>query len=388
MRYAALGGAALARLAIVNQVLQVSDDRGNRIEPEFFDFTSVAATQARLADVDPGRPIELEEILDGSVLAAPRMPAIDVATGRPTELGVACAEISYALLVADFLVAEAAQNRIVKPFRLGWTTGTVATVASAPIEELDGIAFVGFSNASVHLDTLPSSPAWSIGAVNLSPFFGNAASRADEAVPGSLVMLAGTGLDGAGLAVTVGGTPMDIDPAAVAPTRIQFVLPKTTPLGSHRVVLRHAGGAGGFRHAVIPLSPGLFTANEDPRGPAFGDAFIATDAGVVMQPLAVQQQGAWVPLAMPRTGGGSTTILAVYGTGSAGSTQVTARVLSNNNSFPATINYAGPQGGTAGGTPGLDQVNLVLPAEVEPGPARVVIEVGGRQSNAVEIAVR
>jgi len=86
---------------------------------------------------------------------------------------------------------------------------------------------------------------------------------------------------------------------------------------------------------------------------------------------------ATVPIAIDNQ---STVYLSLYGTGLRGAaSSVTCTV----GGVPVPVTYAGPQGGF----PGLDQVNISIPAALRGrGEVDVVVSAGGQASNAVRLA--
>ncbi len=157
-----------------------------------------------------------------------------------------------------------------------------------------------------------------------------------------------------------------------SPTQINFQIPSTTPASSTPVeidVIRTSTGqvlsAGEYR--IDPYSPGLFTAD-------------ATGTGAL---IAQNQDGSLNGTSHPAKAG---SVITLYGTGEgvisgappdgtpptgALSTSILPSVVINGGY--ATVQYSG----VAPGFIGLWQINVVVPANVPPGPVAVAVEMDG-----------
>jgi uncharacterized protein (TIGR03437 family) len=160
------------------------------------------------------------------------------------------------------------------------------------------------------------------------------------------------------------------------PSQVNFMVPNGTATG---VATVHIGGVNG----TVPVSaaaPGLFTLG----------ASTTAAAGAIRVPNGQTTQTAvpvfdcssgtctTVPIAIDNQ---STVYVSLYATGlrGAAASSVTCTV----GGVPVPVTYAGPQGGF----PGLDQVNISIPAALRGrGEVDVVLSAGGQASNAVRLA--
>jgi uncharacterized protein (TIGR03437 family) len=202
--------------------------------------------------------------------------------------------------------------------------------------------------------------------------------------PGSYAAVYGSGLsDGvasAGLPypATLGGVSLTVTDAAgralpaslvyVSPNQINFVLPDGLAEGSAHVVLQSAAGTRDLGSAEVRnAAPGLFSLN----GSGSGEGAV----------VALDGEGHQVGLPVDVSQG--PVYLSLYGTGIRGTGLGNVQVLIGDGSVPAM--YAGPQGTL----PGLDQVNVSLPASLAgAGDVDVRVLVGGVSSNSVTVRVR
>jgi uncharacterized protein (TIGR03437 family) len=161
--------------------------------------------------------------------------------------------------------------------------------------------------------------------------------------------------------------------------QINFQVPPLPP-GRYEVLVRSGGADRAFLFADLqPVAPYIFTADFRPDGvpaaqyvlPFFGaDAFQCSAPGVC-QPFAVDVSG-------------GQTVLVLYTTGlrrRSSLDRVEARIAGR----LLPVEYAGPQSQT----PGLDQVNVRLPASLAgTGATTLTLVVDGESSNTVRIAIR
>lgn len=181
-----------------------------------------------------------------------------------------------------------------------------------------------------------------------------AAAFGDGLNPSTIV--AGLGADGQ-FPKEVGGTTVEVNHQAariyfVSPGQINFLVPGGTNTGVATVVLRSAASGREFSGTVQVLrtAPALFSLDSTGQG-----------AGSILN--AVTNTGEPFLVETPETRGeDKRTRLAVYGTGFRYADQLTAVATpASGGSYELPIEYAGP-------TPdffGLDQVNVVLPAELD-----------------------
>jgi uncharacterized protein (TIGR03437 family) len=208
-----------------------------------------------------------------------------------------------------------------------------------------------------------------------------------SAAVGTLVVVNGASYDGAGFApgeiVTVfgsnlGGGVRVTDAAGVArgadvlygsATQMSVVLPDGIATGVATLTI-------GGMSAALPVgrtAPGLFTVDASGKG-------VAAAQVVVVHPDGTQDAGS--ADAIDVGGAGDAAYLILYGTGLR---HFADHVVCTVAGRPATVAFAGAQSGSAG----LDQVNVLLPAELKgAGRAEVVVTADGVPSNAVTVVFR
>jgi uncharacterized protein (TIGR03437 family) len=223
----------------------------------------------------------------------------------------------------------------------------------------------------------------------------SAASFRETLAPGEISALFGQGLAGGTatatsqpLPTTLAGTQVRVDGALaglffVSPTQINFQAPRATAATTSIPAVSSATAtievisngqlirAGAFQ--IAPAVPAVFTLNQSGTGSAAAlDAF--TNA---REPFNAKQSN------------GQPNIIAVFGTGlGADATDVDGNVSGSVQATidgnPVTVNYAG----RAPGFTGLNQFNLVFPANITSGTHTLVISRSGIASRQVTIAVR
>jgi uncharacterized protein (TIGR03437 family) len=159
----------------------------------------------------------------------------------------------------------------------------------------------------------------------------------------------------------------------VSPGQINYAIPEATALGKATIIIRSGNSLFQAIQQIVPVSPGIFSAN----GYAAGSAVRTVNGAQVSGPLIVNG----TPAAVDVSGGN--TYLVLYGTGIRNhTTPVTALVGAS----PAlTAAYAGPQGTYVG----EDQVNILLPASLQgAGKTAVSLVVEGKTSNTVQIVIQ
>ena len=176
--------------------------------------------------------------------------------------------------------------------------------------------------------------------------------------------------------------------AYVSPTQINCVVPHDTEMGPARIVVKNAGNEVAVGTMNVTLAaPALFSTDGAGRGNAvaFNAVTYATAPFSVVTPQ--------------NAGADKRTRLAVLGTGirwtgnsarNAAVTNAAANVRARattpaGGAVPLGLEYAGP----APGFPGVDQVNLVLPAEADTAERlNITIDAGGLSSNTLAIPIR
>ena len=204
----------------------------------------------------------------------------------------------------------------------------------------------------------------------------NAASLSSDAVaPGSIITVKGTRLasanamlnDARTVPYTLGGTTLTIGgfPAGlfyVSPTQVNARIDPRAAIGMATVVLTSTTGTYNATVNVAAAAPGLFSL----KGSGVGD-------GAIIHALTYS-----ISAFSPRTGSGPT-FLSLYGTGLNLATPTIVRI----GGVPVPVLFAGdvlPAG--------LQQINVqLLDSLAGAGRVSVVVESGGKLSNAVEIVL-
>ncbi|MCU1237687.1 MAG: hypothetical protein JWP63_5654 [Candidatus Solibacter sp.] len=217
----------------------------------------------------------------------------------------------------------------------------------------------------------------------------NAASYGSAVAPDSLVTIFGSGLaqttatavlDANGqLPTELAATRVEIAGVAaqlfyVSASQINLVVPGGIDPGTVDVVVKStAGGTSKTATALIAASaPGIFTTDASGRG-----------AGAILNAVTFQRAPFVVQTA--ENGADTRTRLAIYGTGFRHGTNVTAMAQDPaGDRFNLTVEFAG----AAPGFIGLDQVNVLLPPDLD-GAGTVTLSLGvdGQAANQVTIQV-
>ncbi len=174
----------------------------------------------------------------------------------------------------------------------------------------------------------------------------------------------------------------------VSPGQINYLVPDATAPGRATVTVTSgtlAPVTGTLD--VVPVAPGIFTANQDGKGvPAAEAIAVAPDQTQTRLPVAQCGAAPGSCVAAPIDLGpeGSTLILALYGTGIRGRSSLAA-VTARIGPYDAPVQYAGAQPSFVG----LDQVNLLVPRALAGlGAVDVVLSVDGRAANTVQVNIR
>jgi uncharacterized protein (TIGR03437 family) len=262
------------------------------------------------------------------------------------------------------------------PRRIGYGL-ILVSLAAHPMLNAQS-SFTVASAASYQLTVAPDSLASMFGA-NLAPATASAALDANGQLP---TQLGGVGVDVDGQAASL---------IYVSPSQINFVIPGSATPGTASVVVRPAGGdAGGATRSgtmqVQNTAAGVFTADASGTGP--GSILNAiTYAGA---PFLVETSA--------NSGADKRTRLSVYATGLryagnpshdptmtnvAASVQADAQTVSGQR-YSLVVEYAG----AAPGFFGLDQVNVVLPPELDgAGTVSLTLSTDASTSNIVSFAM-
>ena len=136
----------------------------------------------------------------------------------------------------------------------------------------------------------------------------------------------------------------------VSPGQINLVVPSGLTVGTADVLIRSttSGSTKSGTALVTASAPGIFTSDASGTGP-----------GAILN--AVTYRPAPFLVQTPENGADTRTRIAVYGTGLRHADSVTAQAQDTAGTYTLTVEYAG----VAPGFFGLDQVNLVLPPDLD-----------------------
>ncbi|QOY91245.1 erythromycin esterase family protein [Paludibaculum fermentans] len=227
----------------------------------------------------------------------------------------------------------------------------------------------------------------------------SAASFQPTAAPDSRVSAFGTNLAAstesathAQLAESLAGTSVTVEDAAgdvrmagilfASPSQVDFVLPSETSIGIATIVLRNAAGDSLQGSLLVQkVAPGLFSANQNGRGPAMADA--TGSVGGVQTSLPVVQfdetyrRYRTVPLDLTASDGGIT--VSLYGTGARAAETLTAKLGVQDVEVIAFAPYDGH--------PGMDKVDILIPPSLaNRGTASLQLTADGVPSNSVTLS--
>jgi uncharacterized protein (TIGR03437 family) len=234
-----------------------------------------------------------------------------------------------------------------------------------------------------------------------SPLILSAASPSVQAVaPGSLVSANGQNLAAGypgpifGVLPTVfDGTSVSIIDSAgrttiaplfyVSPDQVDFEVPATVATGLAKVVVDSNGvNQTAANVQISAVAPALFTLNNS--GLAASYALRVSAGGTQTVEQVYSQDNTGLISANPINLGSSTdqAYLILYGTGF--DTAGTSNVMATVNGVNAPVLYAGP-----GGSAGLDQVNILLPASLAgSGNVNVQLTAAGVVANPVQVTIQ
>jgi uncharacterized protein (TIGR03437 family) len=292
----------------------------------------------------------------------------------------------------------------------GYTTALALRLAAPAVDSTTGVTLGG---ASVQADgswlpaelenvpasggafatTVPAASAVLVSFGNGSMAVVNAAGGRAEIAPDSLASAYGQALGlvessspasgpVAGLAGVIAtmtdaaGATRPLTLSYAGPSQVNFLVPNGTATGTATV---HIGVVNGSV-TVSAAAPGLFSMGASTTAAA---GAIRVPNGQITQtavPVFDCGSGTCNPVAIV-IDNQSTVYVSLYATGLRGAAAST--VTCTVGGVPVPVTYAGPQGGF----PGLDQVNISIPAALRGrGEVDVVVSAGGQASNAVRLA--
>jgi len=231
----------------------------------------------------------------------------------------------------------------------------------------------------------------------------SAAAPIAAVAPSSIATLYGTNLVTGNtqastlpLPTTLGGLTLSVTDASgaqlpatlsfVSPNQVNFVIPGGAALGEATFTASNGSNSQNASSLIENVAPALFSMSGTGTGVAAATAIEVPTANPQQQtPVSVFQCSASGCTAVPINVGVSGTVyLTLYGTGIRNLSSL-ANVQVSINGVSVQVQYAGAQPSF----PGLDQVNVSLPAALSgAGNANVVLTVDGQVSNTVLVNIQ
>jgi uncharacterized protein (TIGR03437 family) len=309
------------------------------------------------------------------------------------------ARAAYALCAADGPSSKVQSRLQITASRLGQVNSlmspssnlsladaTAHAISSATVAPTIGSADTR-SSASFAPAIAPSSLGTILGDPNQSPL-SMTTSNVGNIVNGNLPY------ELAGVSVAVGGRAAQI--LSVSPGRISFLVPANLPAGDAEVLVTlQEGYVSRGTVSVAALAPGIFTTSGNGIGGAVALDSVSLTAGPFdVNRLAPTSQDTRRRLSIFTTGLSSglantntsndLTVLGVPISNLAESVTVEART-SDGRLFNLTVEYAGKQSMS----PGLDQINVVLPLELKgAGSVELTVVAGSLRSNTAMVSIK
>jgi uncharacterized protein (TIGR03437 family) len=257
-----------------------------------------------------------------------------------------------------------------------WTYGLTIWAFLLPATTIAAPAITGVLNNYSY--TQPGYPNSGIAPSSLFTIFGTGLANATSG-PASLQSSAAPGLpatlNGASVSVTVGGATVTPALYYALPTQLAAVLPANTPAGTASVTVTVNGApSAAFEVQVVPAAPGL-----DTYYGTGGGMVTATDnaTGALIDYTHSASPGETIVLWGSGLGADSADSDTVFTSSPHPVNQSSTKVYIGN--VEATLVYAG-----SSGYPGLDQIDVTIPANVAVGcRVSVVAVVAGVDSNFV-----
>jgi uncharacterized protein (TIGR03437 family) len=200
--------------------------------------------------------------------------------------------------------------------------------------------------------------------------------------------------DSLNLTSALGGTTVAVTDSAgvlrlaplyfVSPGQLDFVVNQGTATGPASVtVTSPSGDTSVGTMTIAAVAPGIASSNPVGTGVAFATAIRLAADGVTQTPVTVIQCGNSGCTPTPIDVSTGTVFITFYGTGIRGRSSL-SNVSCNIGGVNAMVVYAGDQVQF----PGLDQVNVQIPASLQgAGQVTVVFTIDGQTTNPVTISV-
>ena len=309
-----------------------------------------AATTTQLS----GAATQSQLTLTAAVAAAPPGAAVQEGTVQFTDTTTGAvlgsASVSSTLSSATLAIANSAMATVAGHLIAAAYSGSGNFIASTS----SAVEFPGIASAA---GVLPLNYA----ADQIVSLFG--AALTSPGTPVTATPPLSTALGGTSVTVTdSAGTARKASLYLVSPQQINFVMPSGTAQGTASVAVATSGVIP-ILVKIGPVSPGLF----DPGAQILR---IAPDGSQTLQTVTSD-----TPIAI----GSGPVYLVLYGTGIRNRSSLSAATVAIGSlSLPAAYAGAQPQ------SPGLDQVNVLLPADLAgAGKVNVILTVDGQASNSI-----
>jgi uncharacterized protein (TIGR03437 family) len=267
-------------------------------------------------------------------------------------------------------------------YRLGNGDGTFKSPASVPGAEAPFV--VADLNHDGKLDIAASYGQGIAGFLNISPPAPSvtvvpATTLVPAPIaPASIATAFSKNLFGAAPTVSIEDSAGVTAPATLfyaSPSQINFALPAGLDAGPATLTI----GSQQVPIELAPVSPSIFTLT--PGGLAAAYVTRATPFASTYEPVFTTQNGVITPVPIDVVTPAGPAYLVLFGTGLRNASGVVAYA---NNETQLNISYAGPQPGT----PGLDQVNLLLPSSLAGSGYTNIVVSTAQAANAVYILIK
>ena len=281
------------------------------------------------------------------------------------------------VMITDVLAntsASAASNEqfaVVKSAAAGEVLRGVALAPTAPSTMVNSPLILSAATSSVQ-SLAPGSLAAANGQ-NLAAGF-----------PGPIFGILPNAFDGTSVSIVDSTGNTSIAPLLyVSPNEVDFQVPATVATGLAKVVVANNSTTQTAQNVQISaVAPALFTLNNSGLAAAYA-LRVSADGSQTVQQIFSQDSSGLIS-AVPINIGSSTdkVYLILYGTGF--DTAGTANVAVTVNGVNALVLYAGP-----GGSVGLDQVNIQLPASLTgKGNVNVQLTAAGVSANPAQVTIQ
>ncbi len=205
----------------------------------------------------------------------------------------------------------------------------------------------------------------------------SSAYNSSVGAPASLVTAYGSGLSSSVSILDSAGVAYSVTPGYSSSAQVNFLIPAGIAIGAAIVTINGQTAA----LQIANVAPGLFTLNSSGLAAAYAIR-VAPGGAQSTVPVFSAQNGAYSAAPINVATSAGQVFLILFGTGirgAIGGVNVTIQGIA------ATVAYAGAQGTDAG----LDQVNVLLPAQLAgSGTVNIVLTTGLNTSNTVTVDIQ